>query len=152
MINWEFLEDRHVIRKLKEMVGRFFQAEVFFVNENGVVQNFDRFDRQRKFYSPLCSEFLTETAGCDWVLQHFQDLSDQVSRSHDAFHVFPGPLGFDKVFVARLEAEGEMIGTVMVYAYVDQEIAPAAQPVEVPPRKGEGRARPERCHRPGSRV
>lgn len=122
MINWEFLEDRHVIRKLKEIVGKFFQAEVFFLNENGVVQNFDRFDRQRKFHSPLCSEFLTETAGCDWVLQHFQDLSDQVSRSRDAFHVFSGPLGFDKVFVARLEADGEMFGTVMTYAYVDHEV------------------------------
>lgn len=126
MINWEFLEDRHVIRKLKEIVGRFFQAEVFFLNENGVVQNFNRFDRQRKYFSPLCAEILTETAGCDWVLQHFQDLSDQVSRSKDPFHVFAGPLGFDKVFVARLEAEGEMFGSVVVYAYVDHDIAASA--------------------------
>jgi two-component system response regulator HupR/HoxA len=126
MINWEFLEDRHVIRKLKEIVGKFFQAEVFFLNENGVVQNFDRFDRQRKFHSPLCAEFLTENAGCDWVLQHFQDLADRAARSKDTFHVFPGPLGFDQVFTARLEHNGEVIGSVMAYAYVDHEISPEA--------------------------
>ena len=67
MINWEELKHIHVIRKLEDILGQWFHSEVFFVDERGVVRNFDSIEKGREFKNPLAAAFLSREKGREFI-------------------------------------------------------------------------------------
>ncbi len=122
MINWEELRHIHVIRKLQQIIGQWFHAEVFFLDERGVVRNYDPYDRQREFKNPLCGNLLPKEPGREWVLNFFRELSDQFSQHKDPHWIAQGPLGFEKFFAAKVQLDGEYLGAVVAYCHVESEV------------------------------
>ncbi|NDG84587.1 MAG: sigma-54-dependent Fis family transcriptional regulator [Proteobacteria bacterium] len=122
MINWEELKHIHVIRKLQQIIGQWFHAEVFFLDERGVVRNYDPYDRQREFKNPLCGNLLPKEPGRELVLNFFRELSDRFSQQHDPHWISEGPLGFEKFFAAKVHLDGEYLGAVVAYCHLDREI------------------------------
>ena len=135
MINWEELKHIHVIRKLQQVIGQWFHAEIFFLDERGNVRNYDPYDRQREFKNPLCANLLPKDQGREMLLSFFRETSDQFSQSKDHHLIAQGPLGFEKVFASKVSLEGEYLGAVIAYCHVDQvtsveKITAAIQKVE----------------------
>ena len=135
MINWEELKHIHVIRKLQQVIGQWFHAEVFFLDERGNVRNYDPYDRQREFKNPLCANLLPKDLGREMVLNYFRDTSDNFSQMKDSHLIVNGPLGFEKVFAAKVALEGEYLGAVIAYCHVEdsvsiEKISAAIQKVE----------------------
>ena len=122
MINWEELKHIHVIRKLQQIIGQWFYAEVFFLDERGVVRNYDPYDRQREFKNPLCANLLPKDQGREFLLSYFRETSERFSQEKDSNHVFAGPLGFEWVFASKVSLEGEYLGSVVAYCHVDGNI------------------------------
>ena len=122
MINWEELKHIHVIRKLQQIIGQWFYAEVFFLDERGVVRNYDPYDRQREFKNPLCGNLLPKDQGREFLLQYFKETSEVFSQDREANHVFAGPLGFERVFASKVSLDGEYLGSVIAYCHVDGSI------------------------------
>ena len=122
MINWEELKHIHVIRKLQQIIGQWFHAEVFFLDERGVVRNYDPYDRQREFKNPLCGNLLPKEPGRELVLNFFRDLSDRFSQQNDPHWISEGPLGFEKFFACKVHLDGEYLGAVVAYCHFDREI------------------------------
>ena len=136
MINWEELKHIHVIRKLQQIIGQWFHAEVFFLDERGVVRNYDPYDRQREFKNALCGNLLPKEPGREVVLNFFRDLSDRFSQAKDPHWIAEGPFGFEKFFAAKVSLDGEYLGAVVAYCHLDREVQPeliakAVQQVEV---------------------
>jgi transcriptional regulator with PAS, ATPase and Fis domain len=122
MINWEELKHIHVIRKLQQIIGQWFHAEVFFLDERGVVRNYDPYDRQREFKNALCGNLLPKEPGREMVLNFFRELSDRFSQEKDPHWISEGPLGFEKFFAAKVQLDGEYLGAVVAYCHIDREI------------------------------
>jgi two-component system response regulator HupR/HoxA len=122
MINWEELKHIHVIRKLQQIIGQWFYAEVFFLDERGVVRNYDPYDRQREFKNPLCGNLLPKDQGRDFLLSFFKETSERFSQDKEANQVFSGPLGFERVFASKVSLDGEYLGSVIAYCHVDGSI------------------------------
>jgi two-component system response regulator HupR/HoxA len=122
MINWEELKHIHVIRKLQQIIGQWFHAEVFFLDERGNVRNYDPYDRQREFKNPLCSNLLPKEQGREWLLNFFRETSDQFSQSKDHHLITAGPLGFEKVFASKVVLDGEYLGAVIAYCHIETEV------------------------------
>ena len=122
MINWEELKHIHVIRKLQQIIGQWFHAEVFFLDERGVVRNYDPYDRQREFKNALCGNLLPKEPGREMVLNFFRELSDRFSQEKDPHWIAEGPLGFEKFFACKVHLEGEYLGAVVAYCHLDREI------------------------------
>jgi len=125
MINWEELKHIHVIRKLQQIIGQWFHAEVFFVDERGNVRNYDPYDRQREFKNPLCSNLLPKEQGREWLLNFFRETSDQFSQSKDHHLITTGPLGLEKVFASKVVLDGEYLGAVIAYCHIESETTEA---------------------------
>jgi transcriptional regulator with PAS, ATPase and Fis domain len=124
MINWEELKHIHVIRKLQQIIGQWFHAEVFFLDERGVVRNYDPYDRQREFKNALCGNLLPKEPGREVVLNFFRDLSDRFSQAKDPHWIAEGPFGFEKFFAAKVSLDGEYLGAVVAYCHMDREVQP----------------------------
>jgi two-component system response regulator HupR/HoxA len=125
MINWEELKHIHVIRKLQQIIGQWFHAEVFFLDERGNVRNYDPYDRQREFKNPLCSNLLPKEQGREWIMNFFRETSDQFSQSKDHHLIAQGPLGFEKVFASKVMLDGEYLGAVIAYCHIENEVPEA---------------------------
>ncbi len=122
MINWEELKHIHVIRKLEQIIGQWFYAEVFFLDERGVVRNFDPYDRQREFKNPLCANLLPKEQGKELMLNFFRETSDQFSQNKDHHWVSTGPLGFERFFASKVTVDGEYLGAVVAYCHIENSI------------------------------
>lgn len=121
-INWEDLKHIHVIRKLQQIIAQWFYAEVFFVDERGMVRNYDPFDRQREFKNPLAANLLPKDNGRDLLIRYFRELSDQIAQSKNQHAVETGPMGFEKVFISKVSLDGEYLGAVIAYSHVEGSI------------------------------
>src|SRR3954471_8074778 len=81
MINWEELKHIHVIKKLEAILAQWFHTEIFFVDERGVVRNYDPLDRQREFKNPLCATLLPKDQGRQMVMKAIAEANEKVYRS-----------------------------------------------------------------------
>lgn len=126
MINWEELKHIHVIRKLQQIIGQWFHAEVFFLDERGAVRNYDPYDRQREFKNTLCANLLPKEQGRELLLNFFRDVSDRFSQNNDPHWISQGPLGFEKFFAAKVTLDGEYLGAVVAYAHVEAGVVAKA--------------------------
>jgi len=123
MINWDELRHIHVIRKLQQIIGQWFHAEVFFLDERGVVRNYDPYDRQREFKNPICGNLLPKEPGREILMNFFREVSDRFSQHKDAHWISSGPLGFEKFFAAKVQLDGEYLGAVVAYCHVEGDVA-----------------------------
>ena len=123
MINWEELKHIRVIRKLQQIIGQWFHAEVFFLDERGVVRNYDPYDRQREFKNSICGNLLPKDTGREWLMSYFREISDQFSQNKDNHWVTAGPLGFEKLFASKVILDGEYLGAVVAYCHIDGSIS-----------------------------
>jgi two-component system response regulator HupR/HoxA len=122
MINWEELKHIHVIRKLQQIIGQWFHAEVFFLDERGVVRNYDPYDRQREFKNSLCANLLPKEPGREMLLGFFREVSDRFSQHPDSHLVAAGPLGWERFFGAKVHLDGEYLGAVIAYCHIEKEV------------------------------
>jgi two-component system response regulator HupR/HoxA len=125
MINWDELKHIHVIRKLQQIIGQWFYAEVFFLDERGAIRNYDPYDRQREFKNSICGNLLPKDAGRELLTGFFREVSDQFSQNPDQHWMSQGPLGFENFFAAKVMLEGEYLGAVVAYCHVDRAVDPA---------------------------
>ena len=127
MINWEELKHIHVIRKLEGILAQWFNTEIFFIDERGVVRNYDALDRQREFKNPLCANLLPKDKGREWLLKSMAAANEQAFKSDKPHFVFEGPTGIDNVLVSRISIDNEFLGTVYAYSFIEKPISKDAQ-------------------------
>ena len=125
MINWEELKHIHVIRKLQQIIGQWFYAEVFFLDERGAIRNYDPYDRQREFKNPICGNLLPKDPGRELLTNFFREVSDQFSQNPEQHWMSQGPLGFESFFAAKVILDGEYLGAVVAYCHVERAVDPA---------------------------
>lgn len=124
MINWEELKHIHVIRKLQSILTQWFSTEVFFVDERGVIRNFDPNDSSRDWKNPLAREFTREKTR-ERFFKHVSDMNEKALKSDKKGFVDIGPSGFEQVIVSRIAHGNDFHGTVYAFCYLDHEVSPA---------------------------
>lgn len=122
MINWEELKHIHVIRKLQTILTQWFSTEVFFVDERGVVRNFDANDKTRDWKNPLAREFVREKTR-DRFFKHIAEMNELALKSDKKSFVAKGPSGFEHVIISRISRGNDFHGTVYAFCYLDHQVA-----------------------------
>jgi len=123
MINWEELKHIHVIRKLEEMLAKWFHTEIFFVDERGNVRNYDPLDRQREFKNPLCATLLPKDKGRELVLKAISAANEKLFTSGKANMEVAGPGGVENCFISRVTVDNDFLGAVFAYSYIDEGVS-----------------------------
>lgn len=126
MINWEELKHIHVIQKLNEILAQWFNTDLFFVDERGQVQNSepDPASQLNKFknpQNPLTTVFLANKQARDFFFESISVASKKIISSDQPHIVVLGPLGTESFLISKIMSEGEYLGSVVVYAYIEKE-------------------------------
>lgn len=122
MINWEELKHIHVIRKLEEILAQWFNTDIFFVDERGIIRNYNPADKQREFKNPISSALLSKEKGRELFTRSLAQANEKVFQSDVAHLVVPGPVGVESLLISRISADNEFLGSVVAYSYVEKEI------------------------------
>ena len=128
MINWEELKHIHVIRKLEGILAQWFNTDIFFVDERGNVQNTDiadHKDKHKEFINPLSLAFLGRDKSRGLLFKAMAEANERVFQGDKPQLVMNGPLGIESLLVSRIVLDGEHLGSVIAYSFVEKNITDA---------------------------
>ena len=124
MIKWQEFEHIHVVRKLREVIGNWFQVDILFADDQGRLKNFEK--GQKKLWSnTLLANTMTADVGYEYLAQVVEKTSSQVSKGDGKFHEFlflPGVHGVAFPIVS----DGEFHGLVIAVGF-RKEATPKAE-------------------------
>jgi two-component system, NtrC family, response regulator HupR/HoxA len=127
MINWEELKHIHVIRKLEEILGTWFNTDIFFADERGEVRNYDSLGRHRDFKNPLTAAYWSKESGRQAFFRSVREASEKCLNSTQSHILIQGPGGFEGVVVSRITADNEFLGSVYACCYLDKPLTGEAR-------------------------
>ena len=64
MINWSTIKDLHVVKKLDQIIGKWFSVDNIFINEFGKIQH-DLKHKDHKFHDNFFKTFIQSASGFD---------------------------------------------------------------------------------------
>jgi transcriptional regulator with PAS, ATPase and Fis domain len=124
MINWKEIETIHVVNKLEKIISQWFGVDIFFVDENGFIHNFNEKLSKNNFKNSLAKSLLIEEKGRDLVFGAFSQENKKISHHVESSLSVLGPLGFEKIFISKIIYQGDFFGSVIAYSYFDKNVSP----------------------------
>ncbi len=122
MINWDELKHIHVIRNLEQILAQWFKTEVFILDSQGRVQNYDPSDRQRQFKNPICASLLPYEKGRELLLSKFNSVVEKLYEGSGDTLIFDGPLGIEKGLICPIKIDGDILGAVCAFSFIEKNI------------------------------
>lgn len=124
MIDWKTIKDLHVIKKMEEILGRWFGVELFYTDENGRIQN-GVLDKGYNFQNQFFKVQMHMNYGHEYVTDDIEKVTELLTETNQKIVVFDSFFEGVKGIAAKIEIEGEYMGTVFVYPFADDHISPA---------------------------
>lgn len=119
MINWDEFEHIHVIKKLKQILGAWWNIDVIFTDERGQLRGFDHDKIQ--FNNPVVSQLMqkeaTRSSIAEMVVKTIEDL--RTSQNRYSLRKWD-MVGFD-VGIFPILIENDFVGTVVATGFFREE-------------------------------
>jgi two-component system response regulator HupR/HoxA len=123
MIKWEEFEHIHVVRKIREVIGHWFQVDILFADDQGRLKNFEK--GQKKLWSnTLLANTMVHDSGYDYLAQSVEKVNASISKGDGKFHEFLFVPGIHAV-AFPIVSEGEYFGLVVAIGFRKEGSAPA---------------------------
>jgi transcriptional regulator with GAF, ATPase, and Fis domain len=123
MINWEELKHIHVIRKLEEILGQWFNTDIFYVDERGAVRNREG----REYRNPLAQMWSGKEKGRQVLQQLIASGNEKVFRSSEPHLIIAGPAQVENIVVSRISVDNEFLGSVFAFCYLEKPLSEEAR-------------------------
>lgn len=120
MINWDEFEHIHVIRKLKQILGSWWNIDVIFTDERGHIKGLDT--HQPKLINGATEEFLSKETARTHLQETVAKTIEDLRTSDNRFAVKKwDTAGFD-IAIFPINIENDFVGTVIALGFLkDQE-------------------------------
>ncbi len=122
MIDWKTISDLHVINKLQEIVGNWFQMELFYTDAYGKIQS----GLMSKSYVPRSSFFRSQAAlthGHQYLLGDIEKVIEQVGEhSKDTYRFDSFFHGLNGV-ASEVVVDGSVTGVVFAYPFLGENFS-----------------------------
>jgi len=82
MINWDEFEHIHVIRKLREVIGKWFSIDVFFADDRGNLKLLEK-GKKYEFTNKVVGLLLQRDEGYDALSEFVRDTVNELRRTQD---------------------------------------------------------------------
>jgi two-component system, NtrC family, response regulator HupR/HoxA len=123
MINWDEFEHIHVIKKLKEILNTWWNIDVVFTDERGVMRSSD--PRSGKYVNPAVAAFLSKENAVDslgeTILKTLEDL--RASNNRSSIRKWD-TAGFD-VAIVPIMIDNDCMGTAVALGFFKDNGSPA---------------------------
>jgi len=82
MINWDEFEHIHVIRKLKEIIGKWWAIDVFFADDRGNLKLVER-GQKKSYVNPVVSMVMSRDNGFDSLSEFARDTVTELRKTQE---------------------------------------------------------------------
>jgi two-component system response regulator HupR/HoxA len=82
MINWDEFEHIHVIRKLKEVISRWWSIDVYFGDDRGNLKIIEK-GTKRDFSNPICHMLLQRDDGYDSLTEFVRTTIGELRKTQE---------------------------------------------------------------------
>ncbi len=124
MINWDEFEHIHVIRKLKEILGSWWNIETFFTDDKG---NLRSMDVDRKFRNLAVSSYVARDSAKESLSEEVSRALNDLRTSGNRYSLRTwGLTGYDMI-VYPIIIENDLVGTVVATGFLKEFEQPGSQ-------------------------
>lgn len=124
MINWEELKHIHVIRKLEEVLGNWFNTDIFFIDEKGQFKNWEPGDKH-EFRNSLSGILAGKESGQRLLIDLAHKATEKIYRSEKPNLVHDGVLGPDRCVVSKIAVDNDFLGSVVAFPMLPNDLMSA---------------------------
>jgi transcriptional regulator with PAS, ATPase and Fis domain len=120
IIDWKNIKDLHVNKKIEQIVGKWFDLDFFYVDEQGRIQS-DFKSKDQQYFSHFFKVQLGHNYGVEWLEQDVEKIYETIN-SHTE-HVYEYKAFFPHVYgmVAKVMVDGELLGSVCAYPFMKHD-------------------------------
>ncbi len=116
MINWEEFEHIHVIKKLKEVLGSWWNVDIIFTDEQGKLKGYE--PSKTKFYNPSTHVFLEKESMRESLHEIAGQAVDELRHSESNYSVRKwDATGYDMT-ITPIVIDNDFMGTVIALGFL----------------------------------
>ena len=116
MINWDDLEHIHVIRKLREILSKWWHTEVFFADDRGYLRGLDP-EKVKEYKNLVCNLILQTERGTEFLTEYSKKCAASMKENLDEKYLFiDWDMGLGGLAVPIL-IEKEFMGIVLAVGF-----------------------------------
>lgn len=119
MLNFETIKDLHVVKKIEEIIGKWFNMDVFFTDEFGKIY-FDHLQKKPAFHSYLLKQLIQNSKAkeilqndIEKAIYHIRSVNIKCTDFHTSFP-------FIKAIIAEIEQESGTLGYSVAFCYTNE--------------------------------
>ncbi len=121
IIDWKTIKELHVNKKMEQIVGKWFDTDFFYVDEQGRIQSQVK-DKDYHFFSHFFKVQMSHAYGLEWLEQDvekvFETVRDAGGEIQEYKTFFPHVYGM----YAKVIVDGEVLGAVFSYPYLHDDV------------------------------
>ncbi|MGZ3742357.1 MAG: sigma-54 interaction domain-containing protein [Pseudobdellovibrionaceae bacterium] len=119
MINWEEFEHIHVIKKLKQILGAWWNIDVIFTDERGQIKGFDQ--DKAHFNNPVIAQLMQKETAKTSIAEMVAKTIDDLRSSQNRYSLRKWDMvGFD-VGIFPILIENDFVGTVIATGFFREQ-------------------------------
>lgn len=121
MINWKEISDLHVISKLEEILGKWFGVEQVYSDMHYKIRS-GHIDKGHEFRNHFLKVQMQMNHGYNYIGQDIEKVTDSLEGESEDAKSFDTFFKHVKGVGAKIELDGEILGTVFAYPFVSSSI------------------------------
>ena len=118
MFDWDEFEHLHVVRKLKEILSQWWNVEVFFVDDRGLLRNFEK-GQAKTFKNSSLNLILNSDQGFDSFSEFFKQLIQELRKESKRHVTLIWNVGLTAT-AFPIELNEEFMGAVVAVGFFDE--------------------------------
>jgi len=122
MINWQEMGNLHVICKLQEILGKWFNVEVIFSDMNYKIRS-HHFDKDYPFKNHFLKVQIAQQFGSERLLQDIESVSEKLLEGDVNMMEYESVIPHVKGLASKVVVDHECLGFVFAYPYVKDSIS-----------------------------
>lgn len=123
MINWKEMCELHVISKLEEITLKWFGAEMLFADTHNKVRS-NHLNKDFKSHNSFFKMQIGIDYGSEFLAQDLEKINEHFHSTEDKVIEFSSFFPHVKGVAAKIEVDGEFLGTAIAYPFVEELLSP----------------------------
>ncbi len=124
MINWKELGKLHVVSKLDTILGKWFNVELLYTDTNLKIRS-EHFEKDYQFRSQFLKMYSRLDFGRELIAQDVENFTQILSHSKDDIVSYQSFFPHVRGIAARLTIDGEVVGSVVAYPFLMDNLSSA---------------------------
>ncbi len=115
MINWDEFEHLHVIRKLKQILGSWWNIDIVFTDDRGRVRGFNR--EKTKLANPATELLLAKEAAAENLGEFVMGAVNDLKQSENRYAIRRWEMAGYDIGIFPIVIEGDLVGVVLALGF-----------------------------------